>query len=245
MQRAAASFELTHPPAKILLRSGEPQVAERRERVHHRDEIVGGELPDEILERAAHPKRDIRLLVDVIVVEENREDPHIITRRLECRVLRRADLERVFEVRRPRPVEPDELHGLHGLQNTILDHLEVGGLEIGDRLIVTARHRHVHAYDIDPALEDWRRLLSVLDPHHDRCAANDQRARQQASTCGQVSAALHVATGLRGCEKMRPSTSFGPGACRWAAPKDAASGVSTYSEAAALLWSARSWMVPS
>jgi hypothetical protein len=98
----------------------------------------------------------------VVVVQEQREQPDVFPRRLEQRVLLRANRERLVEVGRPRAVDPHELDRLHRLRDVVFGDLEIRHLEIGDRLVAVGRRGDVNAYEVRTGPEDglWRRLRS-------------------------------------------------------------------------------------
>ena len=58
----------------------ELDMRQRRERIHDRHEIVRSQFLDERTQRAPQRNHDLRRLVDVVVVEEQDEQPHIVSR---------------------------------------------------------------------------------------------------------------------------------------------------------------------
>ena len=89
---AAAALELLHALQQLVAIARELEVRQRRQRIHHRDEIVRAELLDERLERPPQRNHDLRRLVDVIVVEEQHEQPHVFARGFDLGVRGRANL---------------------------------------------------------------------------------------------------------------------------------------------------------
>src|SRR5437667_112695 len=69
---------------------------------------------------------------DVILVPEQQEHAHLVTRRFRGGVLRRSDLERRVVVFSLAAVGRDELEGLDRLRDAVLGHLEVGGAQRRD-----------------------------------------------------------------------------------------------------------------
>ena len=109
------------------LRARVLQVVAGRQRLHHRRQIVRPELVDEAGERLAQRQRDLRPLVDVIVVQEDREQPDVVAGGLEHRVL--ASIESPAARSRSTgrgAVDLDELHRLHRLRHAVVGDLEVG-----------------------------------------------------------------------------------------------------------------------
>ena len=140
------------------------QVVQRRQRLHQRHQVVRPELVDELRQRVAQRQCDLRPLVDVIVVQEDRKQPHVLARGFEHRVLLRADLQRLVEIRRARAVDLDELQRLDRLRHVVVGDLEVFHLEIGDGLVAALRHGDVHAHEIGARAEDrllWRRFAGA------------------------------------------------------------------------------------
>jgi hypothetical protein len=67
---ASPAFEGANALAQQPLVTRERQTFERRQRVHHDDQVGWPQCVDEGFERALQPLRNLRVRVDVIVVEE-------------------------------------------------------------------------------------------------------------------------------------------------------------------------------
>ena len=85
---AATPLELLHLLHQLVAIARELEVRQRRQRIHYRDEIVRAELLDERFERPPQRNHDLRRLVDVIVVEEQHEQPHVVACRFDLGVRR-------------------------------------------------------------------------------------------------------------------------------------------------------------
>jgi hypothetical protein len=121
------------------------------------------ELGDEGRQRPAERDGDGRLPVDVVVVEEDDEEPDVLARGLGARVIARSDLERRLAARLRLAVQADELHGVDLLADAVLLHLEIVRCEAGDGCVAPAEDRDVHADDLHARAEDRRlRLLLLL-----------------------------------------------------------------------------------
>ncbi len=89
----------------------------------------------------------------MVIVEEDREQPHVLARGLEERVLFRTDGERLVEIRGAGAVDPDELDCLDSLRHAVFGQLEILEREVGDGF-VARRHRDVYADQIGARPED-------------------------------------------------------------------------------------------
>ena len=110
---------------------------------------------DEPGQRLAHRHR-VRA-PHVIVVEEEREDPHVVARGLELFVVAIANLLRRRTARLRVAVDLDQLELLDRLRLAVLEDLEVGLRQVGDRLVLPVGDDDVDADEVDAAAE--RRLL--------------------------------------------------------------------------------------
>jgi hypothetical protein len=130
----------------------EGQVGDRRERVHHGDEIVGPQLiPDEPLERIAHGHRVGAS--HVVVIEEEHEDAHVFAVGDEFLVSAIADLAWRRITRTRVSVHPYERELLNRLRLAVFEHFEVGLAQIGDRLLLAVVNDDVHPDEVDAAAE--------------------------------------------------------------------------------------------
>ena len=169
-QLAAAPFERADPLEQVGLVAREAQSVERRQRVHDDHQVGGLQLIDEALERLPQRDGDRRVLVDVVVVQEDREEPHVFLRRFDRRLRWTANLQRLAVVHPALAVQPHELRGLHGLRHLVFGDDEVGGLQIGHRLVVSIDDRNVDPDEIHCGSEDrlsglcrrLRRFLRLL-----------------------------------------------------------------------------------
>ncbi len=94
------------------------------------------------------------VLVDVVVVEEQHEQAHVVARGFDAGVRRRADVDRLAQIGWRLAAEADELRGFDGLQDPVLLDLEVRGLQVVHRLAVAIRDRDVDAHEVDLGAED-------------------------------------------------------------------------------------------
>jgi hypothetical protein len=78
---ATAAFEVADAREQFGFRPRVLQVAQALERLHHDHEVVGPEQVDEAGNGLAQRQRDLRPLVDVVVVQEDAEQPDIVSRR--------------------------------------------------------------------------------------------------------------------------------------------------------------------
>jgi hypothetical protein len=128
-------------------------------------------------------------LVDVILVPENQEHPHIVSRRFDGCVLRRSNRQRQIVGRLTAGV--DQLEGADRLDFAVLAQLEVFGAQRADRASVPAHHAHVDANQIGAGSE-WsgRPLLitGLLPVHVDR----DNRDRDNRVKHGQQARHPHA-----------------------------------------------------
>jgi hypothetical protein len=139
----------------------ERQTVKRRQRVHDDDEIGGLQPVHEGFERSLQPQGDRRVRVDVVVVEEEREQSHVLARRFDQPVLAVADGQ-AAPVFFGLPVQANELRRLDFLWHVILGDQEVGGLQVGDRLLVSAGDRDVHANEIDARAKGGLRRRCIV-----------------------------------------------------------------------------------
>ena len=134
---------------------GEQQIADRRQRVHDRDQIVRPQLRlDELHDRI--PDGHARRPPDVIVIQQECINAHVVAPRLGLFVLPIPDDTR-RGVARPRyAVDLDRAELLDRLHLAVFDHLEVVLGQVGDRRIIPVGDDDVHPDEVDAGLE--RRL---------------------------------------------------------------------------------------
>jgi hypothetical protein len=141
----------------------EDDVRRRSQRVHHREHVDRPQL--RLDERGqVSPHRDRVAVPDVIVVEEEHEEPHVVSARLPFFVARTADPRDPLLGGHRRPFDADgpELFDLLGL--AVLDQLEIGLLEVGDRPAVPIADERIDADEVDFTAEGrgLRRLRGGL-----------------------------------------------------------------------------------
>ena len=121
---------------------------QRGERIHDPDDVVGPELGlHEADERLLHGKRVAQ--PDVVVVEEQHEHTHVVTRELQFLVDAVSKLARRRIAGARVPVDADQAELLDRLRPAVFEHLEIGFGEIGDRLPLAVADDDVHADEID------------------------------------------------------------------------------------------------
>jgi hypothetical protein len=166
-------------------------VRERGQRVDNGDQIERSEFLDKRLQRTAQRNHHLRRLVDVVVVEEQHEQAHIVAGGLHGGVFRRSNLDRLPQVARRGAVQPDELGGFDDLRNAVFLDQKVGRLQSLDNLVVAVDHRHVDADDVDLGAEDGLlrrvgRFLGILARRH---AAAKQTGGRTNESKGETGAA--------------------------------------------------------
>ena len=105
----------------------------------------------------------------MIVVEKDREQPNVVFRGFRSFIIVVADRpRRAIAARYRAAVELHELEGLDVLRLAVLADLEIGLLQIGDRVAVAIAGDHVHAHEVDARAEQRgggllirRRILAV------------------------------------------------------------------------------------
>ena len=128
-------------------------LVDRLERVHHADHVRGPELRFDPT-RDGRAGRQARALFDVIVVEKDREQPNVVFRGFRSFIIVVADRpRRAIAARYRAAVELHELEGLDVLRLAVLADLEIGLLQIGDRVAVAIAGDHVHAHEVDARAE--------------------------------------------------------------------------------------------
>ena len=128
----------------------------RLERIHHADHVRRPELGvDEPGQLSAHGHA--RPAAHVVVVEKDRKEAHIVSRRLGLLVEVVADLlHRLLDRIGGAAVELDQLDGVDFLELVVLEDLEVGGLQIRHRIAGLVRDDDVDADVVDAGAEDGR-----------------------------------------------------------------------------------------
>jgi hypothetical protein len=128
-----------------------PHVAEGRQRVHDADHVRGSELrADEADERLAREHR--RAPSHVVIVQEDREQPHVVALRLRLLVEEAADLaggSRVLHL-----VDAHELERLDVLRLAGFGDREVGGRQVEHRVALPVGDDDVDADEVDAGPED-------------------------------------------------------------------------------------------
>src|SRR5262247_25090 len=112
------------------------------------------------------PRGEAGAFAYVVVVEEDREQPHVVAGGFHLFVVVRADLAwRLLDRVAASAVELDELEGFDFLRLAVFRHIEVGLRKIRDRVAGLVRNDHVHTDEVDAGTEDrglrrigWRRL---------------------------------------------------------------------------------------
>ena len=84
----------------------------------------------------------------MVIVEEDREQPHVFLGGFDRGLRRPANVQRLAVVHLALPIQPDELRGLHGLRQLVLGHDEVRGLQVGDRVVVAIDDGDVDADEV-------------------------------------------------------------------------------------------------
>ena len=142
-----------------LLVAREAHGPQRVQRIHHRDHVERADLGlDEPDQRVLH--RKTRPEPHVVVVEEDDEQPHVVTARLGLLGVDRVDLARSRLARRRVAVHANELEGLDGLRLAVLHDLEVLGLQVGDGASLLVGDDRVDTNEVDARAEGglcrWR-----------------------------------------------------------------------------------------
>ena len=114
---------------------------------------------DELRQLSAH--RHAGAAAHVIVVEEHREQPHVLARRFRFLVGVGPDLaDRLLRRFRGAAIELDQPERFDFLRLAVLGHVEVGRLQVGDRdAVLVFRDDHVDAHEIDAGAEHRRLRL--------------------------------------------------------------------------------------
>ena len=158
----------------------------RLERIHHADHV---RRPDIFFDERRELIADghARTTSHVIVVEEHREQPHVVARRFGFLVVVGADFaRRILDRVRDAAVQLDELEGFDLLRLAVFSDVEVGLLQIGKRVAGLVRDDHVHTDEIDARAED-RRLIRVRRRWlwRRRLLPTYSRDEQQRGGCGE------------------------------------------------------------
>ena len=145
-----------------LVVAREQQVADRRQRIHERHHVVGRQLlGDEVGQVRSGGHRAAP--AHVVVVEEDRDEPHVVARRLQLLVALGSDGTDRLAGGRGR-LHLDVLERLDRLRLAVLGHFEVGLGEVADGIALPVRHDDVHADEVDAGSEGRPlRLLSLID----------------------------------------------------------------------------------
>jgi hypothetical protein len=125
-----------------------------RNEPHERYEVVRPDLRlDESRERLLDRKRAAN--PRVIVVEEDREQPDVVTPRLRFLVIDRANLTRGRFARLGIAGHLDQPELFDRLRLAVLHHFEIVPGEIGNRHALPVRDDDVHPHEIDARAERW------------------------------------------------------------------------------------------
>ena len=138
-----------------------PQVEDRLQRIHQADHVGGPELPfDEPRERIADAHA--LNLPDVVVVEEDREQADVVSRRLRLFVFVGADgAGRTVRAGHRAAIELDELEAFDRLRLAVLGDFEVALFQIRDVRAALVGDDDVHADEVDPGAKGRLRGLGV------------------------------------------------------------------------------------
>ena len=144
---------------------GELQRAQRRQRIHQAHQVGGPERLDELRQPALQRDHDLRFLVDVVVVEKDREHAHVFTRGFCFGLILRTDFQGTLVARRPLTAEAHELQLLDLLRYAVLADLEVVCRQIGYGQVVPACDGDIDPDQLDARAEHrllLRRLSRLL-----------------------------------------------------------------------------------
>jgi hypothetical protein len=164
-----ASLELLDGSRDGVVVAAQLHVVDRHERVHDRDQVVRPELRlEELLERRANAHAAAP--PDVIVVQEDDEDAHVLACRLGLLVGGVPNLARRLvagQLLRGGGPEVDELERIDLLRLAVLGDVEVLELQVLDRVPLLVADDGVHAHVVDAGLERGllrrrNRLLRLL-----------------------------------------------------------------------------------
>jgi hypothetical protein len=157
---AAAAAQVVDLVGQLAAIAGEAQRADRRELIHQRHEIRRAErFEHEVRELLARAHRAAEL-IDVVLVPENHEHPHVVSRGFGGGMLGRTNRQR--EVVGRLTVGVDQLERRDRLQFAVLAQLEVVLRETADRLAVPVHHADVDANDVSAGAESRRARLLLL-----------------------------------------------------------------------------------
>ncbi len=145
--------EFADPGRQLFPIAVQPDVVNRPERVHdardvHREQLGLDKLRDDL--SCAHAVAE----ADVVVVEENREQPDVVARRLCLLVDHVADLARRLGNGVVILGDVDQLEGLDRLRLAVLGHLEVFLLQVVDRVPLPIGDDDVDPNEVDVGAED-------------------------------------------------------------------------------------------
>ena len=110
---------------------------------------------DEVAEHAADAHVLQRVVRQVVIVQEDHQQPDVVACGLGRGVLVGSNLERRVVARRGFAGELDELERLNRLRDAVFADVEVLGREIGERHPVSAGDRHVDANEVDASPGTW------------------------------------------------------------------------------------------
>ncbi len=137
----------------------EVKLGDRSERIHQRDHVQRGELIlDEFDDRFSD--RQVIAPLDVVVVEEQHEQPHVGTRRFALLVREAADLRRRPRVELCVGVDLDHGELFDLLRLVVLGQREFFGLQVQDGIPLPVGHDRIDA-DVVDAGADWALLRAL------------------------------------------------------------------------------------
>lgn len=149
---AAPTLQLPRLLGKLAPVAREFDRIERRHRLHEGHEVGWPERRQhEVRQRLARSQR-ARHLVDVVLVPEDQEHPHVVALRLLARVAARSDRQRRPVHLRRLAARLDQLERRDRLRHVVLLDDEVLHRQIGDQASAAIEHRDVDAHDlgVDP-----------------------------------------------------------------------------------------------
>ena len=135
------------------------EIGNRSQRPHHREQVERTHLGlDEVDQVTPQPGVGDRAELQMVVVEKDHQQAHVVACRLLPRVVGRADGERLVAAGWRLARQADMLEQLHALDDAVLPDLEVVARQVGHRQAVAADDGHVHADGADAdAKRRWLR----------------------------------------------------------------------------------------
>jgi hypothetical protein len=150
-----AAFERADRLHDRVVIARERQRRHRRQRIHDGQQVVGPDvLADEPDQRIAHGHGAAAR--DVVIVEQNREDAHVLALGVEELVVARAELAG-RQVVAPGAGGVDQLELIDDLRPAVLEHLEIVLRQAGHGIALAIRDDDVDADEIDAGAKDGLR----------------------------------------------------------------------------------------